>query len=113
MATTPRPHTYAEFWPRYLALHRRPLTRMLHFLGGALGILLLAYAGATLDWRWAVAAPVAGYALAWLGHALVEGNRPATFGHPLWSFLSEYRMLGLWLAGRLQRELARHNIERP
>jgi hypothetical protein len=91
----------------YLAAHADPRTRLLHYLGTVSGMALLATAGATRDWRLLLAAPVAGYALAWLGHFLFEHNRPATFGHPGWSFVSDFRMLGLFLSGRLDRELGR------
>ena len=93
-----RSKTYREFWPRYLAEHSRPGTRNLHFLGTGLGLTLLA-------------ALLAGYGFAWIGHAVVERNRPATFTHPLWSFISDFRMFGLWLRGRLGGELRSHGLD--
>jgi hypothetical protein len=99
--------TYPEFWRVYLAAHADPRTRALHYLGTLLGVASLATAAATGDWRWLLAAPVAGYAFAWLGHLIFEHNRPATFGHPYWSFVSDFRMLALFLSQRLDRELRR------
>jgi hypothetical protein len=97
--------TYPEFWRVYLAAHSDPRTRGLHYLGTGLGIAALVVAGLERDWRWLLAAPVAGYACAWFGHFVFEHNRPATFGHPAWSLISDFRMLGLFLSGRLDWEL--------
>lgn len=108
-----RAKSYREFWPIYLAEHSRPATRALHYLGTGLGLVLLAGGLVMGDWRLVVAALGAGYGLAWIGHAFVENNRPATFTHPLWSFISDFRMFGLWLAGRLARELERTERIRP
>ena len=103
--------SYKEFWPIYLGEHRRAATRGLHYLGTGLGLALLAAAIWLGDWRLLPAALVCGYAFAWIGHAAVERNRPATFSHPFWSFISDFRMFGLWLSGRLGRELARYGLE--
>lgn len=102
-----RPSTYAEFWPYYLGEHRAPATRAVHYAGSLLALACLATALVTLDWRFLIAAPLAGYGFAWVAHFGIEHNRPATFGHPLWSLASDYRMLWLWLAGRLQPHLER------
>jgi hypothetical protein len=102
--------TYAEFWPAYLRAHSRLGNRRLHAIGTGLGLLLLVGAAVTGDWRLLPAAVVLGYGFAWAGHFWVEGNRPATFGHPLWSLISDFRMLGLMLTGRLWRELDRFGI---
>jgi hypothetical protein len=99
--------SYAEFWPHYLRAHRDARTRLVHFLGTLAGLALLVGAALLADWRLLVAAPLAGYACAWLAHGVFEGNRPATFGHPLWSFCSDFRMLALWASGRLAPELER------
>ena len=95
--------TYAEFWPRYLKAHADPRTKALHFIGTGAGLALVAAAAASRDWRWLVGAPVIGYACAWTGHAVFEHNRPETFGHPFWSLYSDFRMLALFLTGRLER----------
>ena len=99
--------SYAEFWARYLNAHADPRTRALHYLGtlGAAAFVVLATAGA--EWRWLVATPIVGYGPAWLGHAIFEHNRPETFAHPAWSLLSDFRMLGLFLTGRLAGEIER------
>jgi hypothetical protein len=96
---------YADFWDRYLRAHRRPLTRGLHYIGTSLALLSLCLS--PWDWRFLPAAPVVGYAFAWLAHGLVEHNRPETFGHPLWSLFSDLRMLALFTTGGLNSHLQR------
>jgi hypothetical protein len=93
--------TYRAFWLRYLRAHGRPETRALHYCGSLLALGAVALAVGTGDWPWLLAAPLVGYGFAWAAHFGVEHNRPETFGHPLWSLASDYRMLFLWLAGRL------------
>lgn len=103
--------TYDQFWRRYLRAHSRGSTRLLHYGGSLLALACLALAAALRDWRFLLAAPVIGYAFAWGAHLAVEGNRPETFGHPVWSLLSDFRMLGLWLAGRLGPHLEESKVE--
>lgn len=100
------PVTYPEFWHRYLRAHARRRTRALHYAGTTLALACLAAALILRDARWLPAAPLLGYGFAWAAHALVEGNRPESFGHPFWSLASDLRMLGLAASGRLGPHLA-------
>jgi hypothetical protein len=97
--------TYPEFWRAYLAAHSDPRTRVLHYLGTVLALVAIVVSGVSLDWRWLVVAPIVGYAVAWFGHFAFERNRPATFGHPTWSLINDFRMLILFAAGKLGAEL--------
>ncbi len=106
-----RAKTYNEFWPDYLADHRKPGNRHLHFLGTGLAIVFLACTVILADLRFITAAVIAGYGFAWGGHSFIERNRPASFSHPYWSLFSDFRMFALWLSGRLGAEMRRHGLE--
>jgi hypothetical protein len=98
---------YATFWLDYLRAHDRAGTRALHYVGTSAALLLALAAPLSGRWWLLGAAVMAGYAFAWLGHFVVERNRPATFGHPVWSLFSDFRMLALWASGRLAPHLNR------
>ena len=49
---------------------------------------------------------IPGYGGAWIGHFLVEKNKPATFEYPLWSFIGDYKMIALMLTGKMEEEVA-------
>jgi hypothetical protein len=103
---TPRIQKYDEFWLYYLREHSRPASRGLHYLGTVCSLGGIA-AGACISPWWLLAAPVVGYGPAWIGHFVIEKNKPATFGYPFWSLISDYKMFGLALVGRLGPELER------
>ncbi len=102
-----RYQSFQAFWPYYLSEHAMPRTRALHLFGTGLGLWLLALAIVLADWRLLPAALVSGYGFAWIAHAFVERNRPATFTYPLWSLMGDFKMFWLWLTGRLASEIDR------
>ena|SRR5581483_3021809 len=93
--------SYNDFFLFYLRAHNHPANRILHLCGSLLGLAVVIVAFALGHPWYALLWPVIGYGFAWFGHFVVEGNRPATFGHPWWSFISDYRMVWLMLTGQL------------
>jgi hypothetical protein len=99
--------TFPQFWIFYVLAHRQPLTRMFHTAGTLLGWLLLMVAIVLRKPWYVLAALAVPYTLAWFSHFFVEHNRPATFGHPLWSWLADQKMVAMVLAGKMEAEVER------
>ena len=100
-------HAFHEFWPFYVRQHAKPRTRLLHAIGSVTAVIVFGAAFAVNLWL-LLAVPVVGYAFAWYAHFFVEHNRPATFGHPFYSLVADYRMLFLMMAGRMENEVSKH-----
>ena len=104
--------TYRAFWPFYVMQHRKVGTRRLHFIAtsAALGLIALA---TLLPQPWLLlAAPVCGYFFAWMGHFVVEKNRPATFAYPIFSLIGDFHMYALMWLARMDIEVARCEVAR-
>lgn len=98
---------FEEFWPFYVGQHSKAATRALHFAGTTVGLACVAAALANRRPAFLGAGLVLSYGLAWIGHFLIEKNRPATFQHPLWSLRGDFRMYGLMWRGRMTGEAQR------
>jgi hypothetical protein len=99
---------YEEFWPFYLSQHSKTSTRRWHFVGTTFVFVFVLAALFTKNLWLILLAPVTAYAFAWFSHFFIEGNKPATFGHPVWSLRADFRMYRLTLFGKLAEELDKH-----
>ncbi|WP_150294997.1 DUF962 domain-containing protein [Sphingobium estronivorans] len=101
---------FGDFWPYYLQEHAHPGTRAMHYAGTSIVVLLAAALPVAGRWWMLPAVPLAGYGFAWLGHSLIERNRPATFRHPLLSLRADFVMWFRFLTGRMKQELAQAGV---
>jgi hypothetical protein len=99
-ATRSRFASFRDFYPYYVEQHSHPVSRRLHVCGTLLALVIVAVAVATRHYGWLIAAPVAGYLPAWVGHFLFQRNLPATLQHPFYSLCGDFVMLAQILTGR-------------
>lgn len=93
--------SFSDFYPYYLKEHSNLTCRKLHFVGtcGVIALLMLFFF--TGNPMILIALPIVGYGFAWVGHLGFEKNRPATFKHPFYSLLGDFRMFWDILTGRV------------
>jgi hypothetical protein len=103
----PEMRSFEDFWPFYVRAHQNETNRTLHFVGTTLAMGSIAAAALARRPAFLLAAPVLGYGFAWVGHLLVEGNKPATWGHPLWSLRGDMIMWWKTATGTMNAEVAR------
>ncbi|GAY23257.1 MULTISPECIES: DUF962 domain-containing protein [Sphingobium] len=101
---------FRDFWPYYLQEHAHAGTRAMHYAGTSLVVLLIAALPVAGSWWMIPAVPLAGYGFAWIGHSLIEHNRPATFRYPFWSLRADFVMWFRFLTGKMGRDLKRAGV---
>lgn len=90
---TPKRYTsFKEFYPYYLSEHQHTTSRVLHFTGTGLLIVVAVVAIAIGKFLWLPLVPVIGYGFAWVGHFFFERNKPATFKYPFYSLASDFKL---------------------
>ena len=102
------PQSFEEFWPYYVSQHRDKTCRRLHFIGTSIAMGCVAIAPMVPSAL--LAAPIAGYGLAWIGHFAFEKNKPASWGGPKaawWSLRGDLRMWMHMLEGTMDGEVAK------
>lgn len=97
--------SFPEFWPFYVSEHLDPNNRKLHFVGTTLAVINLIKFLTTLKKRFLLFGVISGYFFAWIGHFIVEKNRPATFQYPGKSLIADFKMYGLMWTNKMDREV--------
>ena len=92
---------YSEFYRFYLTEHRSMMSRRLHAAGSSIGIYFFSKAIRQRKAKYLAYGLLSGYACAWVGHFVFEKNKPASFKQPLYSFISDWRMLSDIVRGNL------------
>jgi hypothetical protein len=102
-----RIQSFDEFWPFYVREHSHKTNRVLHFVGTSAAIGSVAAGALLRKPALLLLAPLFGYGMAWIGHFFVQKNRPAAFGHPLWSLQADLVMWTKIALGTMDAEVAR------
>ena len=92
--------TLKEFYPFYLKEHSNSTSRILHFIGTSLVLLLIPAALIFNDAKLLILIPFVGYGFAWAGHFFFEKNKPATFQYPGYSLASDFILFWDLLRGK-------------
>lgn len=93
--------SFGEFFPFYLEEHSHPFNRRLHFFGTSMVLTAVAASIIAGNPLLLLLAPLCGYGFAWVGHFIIEKNRPATFKYPLWSLRGDFKMFWMMAKGEI------------
>ncbi len=101
--------SFEQLWRHHVAEHQDPRCRVFHYLGVVSGVMWTGMALATHRPMWLPVGLALAYGLAWIGHALFERNRPASFAFAPWDLVGHAWLLRaqLRMFGRASRSAGR------
>lgn len=85
-------NSFSAFYPFYKTEHAKTGTRILHFVGTSLFIVMLVLFFIYFDYRLILMGILFAYGFAWISHFFIEKNKPATFQYPLYSLASDFKL---------------------
>jgi hypothetical protein len=94
--------SFEEFFPFYLSEHSKRSTKIVHFVGTTIGLIILVIMLATQEWWLFPAGLVIVYGPLFASHFIFEKNRPATFKYPVYSILGDLKMWFGILTGKIK-----------
>lgn len=100
MGTEKEYKSLKEFYPYYLSEHQNKTSRILHFIGTALLLIVLILGFVINQFHYFYYIPLIGYGFAWVGHYFFEKNKPATFKYPFYSLASDFLLFWDILRGK-------------
>lgn len=83
--------TFKDFYPFYLGEHANRTNKRLHIIGTSLVLIIFIYS-LIFSIRTMFLMPFVGYGFAWIGHFFFEKNKPASFKHPFYSLIGDFKM---------------------
>ncbi|KAG5484895.1 hypothetical protein GH5_08361 [Leishmania sp. Ghana 2012 LV757] len=90
---------HKEFHIYYLAKHSKQWTRRIHLIGTVVGVAGVAVSTVRMDAIGAAVSAAVGAAICWTGDAVVEQTQPTAFKNPIWSLMSNFKMVASMLKG--------------
>ena len=110
MSTVVQYKTYEEFYPYYLSQHRHPFNRKLHFLGFVAFFGSLFYAIWYMSLYHLIVCPFSLLIFPFVGHYVVEKNKPLVFKYPKWTLQADFRLAYLVMLKKINEELEKYKI---
>ena len=92
LTKTKKYKNFNEFYTFYLLEHKNKKNRILHFIGTILVLIIIIFSIIIPNFKLLILCPFIGYGFAWLGHFFFEKNKPATFTHPIYSLIGDWKM---------------------
>ena len=93
-------NNFQDFYPYYIQEHKNKYTKLVHFIGSWLFIFFILNLIYSHEVKNLMFAFVSAYGFAWFGHFFIEKNKPATFYHPIYSFMGDCVMFTEILKGK-------------
>ncbi|GJJ67686.1 hypothetical protein EMPS_00032 [Entomortierella parvispora] len=85
-------NSFEEFYPYYLSEHCNTINRRLHLFSTTNVVAITLYLILTKQPKYWWVTLIQGYGFAWIGHFIFEKNKPATFKHPIYSLMGDWKM---------------------